>query len=133
MDRPLGVTILSILNAVGGLVFIFAGLSVFVYGDVYVKILMSQFPHRMLMSHHEFLVMIRYIAITSIIGGILGIVIGFGLWIGATWAWWIYMVILALNLISTIFMLPRSILGLVIVLIVIYYMTRPHVRKYFNV
>lgn len=133
MDRPLGVTILSILNAVGGMIFIFAGLSVFIYGDFYVKIVMSQLPHRMLISPYELMLMMKYIAVMSIVGGILGIVIGFGLWIGATWAWWMYMVILILNLISAILTLPRSILGLAIILVVMYYMTRPHVREYFNV
>ncbi len=124
MNRPLGVTILSILNAVGGMLLIMAGISVLVYGNVYAK---------MLMRFGEMAFLANYLAVAFILAGAMGIVIGFGLWIGATWAWWIYLVVLIINLISAILTLPKTIFGVIITLIVIYYLTRPHVREFFNV
>ena len=129
MDRPMGVTALSILNALGGTFFIFAGISLLLHGDVYAKMMMGRFQ----LSVHEMSLMMKYIATAFIIGGVISIVVAFGLWIGATWAWWLYLIIQILNLISAILTIPSGIFAIMIVLLIIYYMTRPHVRKFFNV
>ncbi len=134
MERPMGVTLLAILNAVFGMLFVLAGLSFFMYKPLYVELIRTRMAHMpMPISEKELLAFLNVFAISSIIGGIIGILVAFGLWMGFRWAWWVYMVLLGLNLISAFLSLPQGIIGIAIVLIIMFYMTRPHVRRYFNV
>ncbi len=72
--------------------------------------------------------------------GLVNLVTAYGLWKGASWAWWIYLILLALGIVSSLFMLPQGgvgmtqgIIGIIINGIIIYYITRPHVKEYFGV
>lgn len=75
-------------------------------------------------------------AIISIIGGItvvLGVisfVMAWGLLKGKPWAWTITLI---LTIISLIFDLPSmNIIGLIIDIVILYYLFRPHVKAYFG-
>jgi len=65
--------------------------------------------------------------------GIIALAIGLGLWFGKTWAWWLALFFGIVNILVDLFSLPVSIIGLAIQLVILYYLTRPHVKAYFKV
>lgn len=124
--RPLGVTILAILGIISGiLTIIFAGMLVALFSVIPISKLedLGTLFSLILASGSTFLVIM----------GIVTLVISYGLWKGASWAWWIYVILLALGIVSSLLSLPEGIIGIVINGIIIYYMTRPHVKNYFGV
>lgn len=48
-------------------------------------------------------------------------------------AWWIYLILLALGIVSSLLALPEGIVGMIINGVIIYYITRSHVKEYFGV
>ncbi len=123
--RPLGITILAILGFIGGLFFfafaaLFAALAPMLAGEMEAAVPFAS-------------LLFTVGSIIFVILGIVQIVISYGLWKGASWAWWVYIILLALGVVSSILSLPQGILGLVINGVIIYYLTRPHVREYFGV
>ncbi len=125
MDRPLGVSILAILGFIGGAFMLLTG-------AIFAAMLptMSLYIHQMPQMASIF---IKFGSIIFLVMGLVSLVVSYGLWTGKTWAWWIYIVILVLGLISAILSLPPGITGLIINGVVLYYMTRGHVKRYFGV
>ncbi|MBO8180513.1 MAG: hypothetical protein H0Z19_08570 [Archaeoglobus sp.] len=79
-------------------------------------------------------------SVLFVVFGLINLVVAYGLWKGASWAWWIFLILLALGIVSSLFMLPQGgvgiaqgIIGIIINGIIIYYITRPHVKEYFGV
>ena len=60
---------------------------------------------------------------------LLDFAVAYAFWTGATWGWWFGMIVAVLNIIS-IFSL--DIFGLIIGIIMLYYLTRPHVKAWFH-
>lgn len=124
--RPLGVTILAILGFIGS-VGCFALAALFaILGQI---IPASELEH----AAPFFTLLLAVGSIVFVVLGVVGIVISYGLWKGAGWAWWIYVILLAIGIVSSLFSLPQGIIGIVINGIVIYYLTRPHVKEFFGV
>jgi len=66
--------------------------------------------------------------------GIISLVVAWGLWTGQGWAW---IVCLILTIISLILSIPGAlagvgIIGIIIDIVIIYYLTRPHVKAFFG-
>ena len=129
-QRPTGVSILAVLQILGGIFFSGFGIILLILGG-FVGIAGS-IP--------DFPVFPAFFAgaILGIIGGImtilgiLGFVVAYGYWNGRGWAWTLGMIITALGLIMGLLSLPESIIGLLIDGLIIYYLTRPHVKKWFG-
>jgi hypothetical protein len=68
--------------------------------------------------------------------GLLSFVVAFGLLGGKSWAWTIALALSVISIISNGVTIAyggtSSIIGVIISLIIIYYLTRPHVRVYFG-
>ena len=68
--------------------------------------------------------------------GAIGIIIGWGLWNGKDWARIIMIIFLILGIISGLFPLIyldiSGLVGVAIDIIIIYYLTRPHVVAFFK-
>lgn len=123
--RPLGVTILAIIGIISGiLTIIFAGMLVALF---------SVIPIELEDVGPLFSLILTFGSTFLVIIGLVTLVISYGLWKGASWAWWIYVILLALGIVSSLLSLPEGIIGIVINGIIIYYMTRPHVKNYFGV
>ena len=126
--RPIGVTILAILEALIGLVMVFEGSGLAVLGalaGMYTQGLSDLLG-----------------ALAGILGGIL-IAIGilslftaFGVWTGKAWAWTLSLVLAILGLLfGLIFMIGSLVLEIVWIIvyaIMIYYLYRPNVRSFFG-
>ena len=70
--------------------------------------------------------------------GLVGIVVGWGLWAGKQWAWIIAVIFyIAGIVISAVFMVwpvwsPIDVIGVIIGVVILYYLFRPNVRAWFG-
>jgi hypothetical protein len=113
--RPTGVTILGIFAILIGLFGIFGGIVLLTSSDI-VIVSLSAF---------------------AVLVGILYLAVGIGFFRGDGWAWILGIIVSIIALVrnvieavttSVIFALP----GIIFALIIIYYLTRPHVKAYFG-
>ena len=106
--RPLGVTIISILTAIGGIVFLASGAVLLVVG----------------------------IGIILLALGIAYFVMAYGLWTGKRWAWTITLILSVIGIIVAIASIVAGNVGAIISIIihgvVIYYLYRPNVKAFFG-
>jgi len=123
--RPTGVTILTVLEALGGLVWLLAGAGMMMVGA-----LMPIFG----MGLPMFLGAIA--GLMSLVFGIIAFVLAYGLFTGKGWAWLWSLVFAVIGVILALFeamsSLGSGILPIIIYLVIIYYLTRPHVKAFFG-
>lgn len=113
-ERPLGVTIISVLQMLSAIVLIFGGYTALVLGAA--------------LGLFGFLVSILGGAL--LIFGILGFIIGWGLFTLKSWAW---MIAFILNLLSVIFaLLSFDIISLIFPLIIVIYLNQGEVKAAFG-
>ena len=94
-----------------------------------------------------YLFTLTYFASNAIIfftlSGMISLILAYGLWIGQRWARWITLILSIVeilfwlyNILSMIgvdsLSLLTSIIHIVISLVIIYYLTRPHIKDYFR-
>jgi uncharacterized membrane protein HdeD (DUF308 family) len=106
--RPLGVTIVAILTAIGGLIFLGSGLVLLIVG----------------------------IGVILLALGIAYLVMAYGLWKGRGWAWTITLILSVIGIIVAIASLVAgnvsAIISIIIHAVVIYYLYRPNVKAFFG-
>ena len=114
--RPTGVTILAILEIISGIIAIAGGALLTTFAGIMGLDILGAFG--------------------GVVGGIviaLGIasfVMAYGLMKGKSWAWTITLI---LTIISLLFDgLSFNVIGIIIDVIILYYLTRPHVKVYFG-
>ena len=135
--RPTGVTVIAILIIIGGILLLLAGIGGVAVGSLFIS---SQ------------IIGLGFVIIGAIIlaVGIGYLVVSYGLLKGKRWAWTITVVLLfigiAINVVSIIFgsfainmdtssfltTNSGSIVGIIISVIILYYLYRPHVKSYFG-
>ena len=69
------------------------------------------------------------IGFVVVIFGLIEFAVAYGFWVGAPWGWWLGLLGALLDIIS-IFSL--NVLGLLIGIVMLYYLTRPHVKAWFH-
>ena len=126
--RPSGVTILAVLEALGGLVWLLAGAGMMMVGA-----LMPLFGVGLPM----FLGAIAgLMSLVFLIFGIIAFVLAYGLFTGRGWAWLWSLIFAVIGIILALFeamsSLGSGILPIIIYLVIIYYLTRPHVKAFFG-
>lgn len=108
INRPLGVTIIAVLTAIGGIIFLASGAVLLLIG----------------------------IGIIFLALGIAYLVMAYGLWIGKPWAWTITLILSVIGIILAVISISfgniGSILSIIIHAVVIYYLYRPNVKVYFG-
>jgi hypothetical protein len=124
--RPTGVTILAVLQALGGLIWLLAGAGMMMVGALLpIAIELPTF----------FGAITGLMGIVFLIFGLVALVLAYGLFTGRSWAWlWtlIFAVIgILLGLLGAVGSLGSVIVPIIIYLIIIYYLTRPHVKAFF--
>jgi uncharacterized membrane protein (DUF2068 family) len=110
--RPTGVSIIAILQFIGGVLSILAG----------VLAALSLHPIQ---------------AVVAIVLGIIALILGVGMWTLQSWAWTGTLIIQGINILNNVINLLRrgdvsSIVGLIIAGIIVYYLTRPEVKEAFG-
>ena len=119
--RPTGVTIMAVLEILSGIISF--GIAMFVMSA-------SAYLLRGMFGMFE--------AFVGLLGGILLIlglipfVLAYGLLTGKGWAWTITFALHILGVLVNLAILPMSFFSLVINIVMIYYLTRPHVKTFFR-
>ena len=135
--RPTGVTIIAVLVIIGGIILLLAGIGAVAVGSLF----LSQ------ITGLGFII----IGVIILVVGIGYLVVSYGLLKGKRWAWTITVVLLfigiAIDVVSIIifgyftfdtdtssFLTTNSgsIAGMIISVIILYYLYRPHVKSYFG-
>jgi len=126
--RPMGVTILAVLEALGGLVWLLAGAGMMMVGA-----LMPLFGVGLPMF---FGAIAGLMSVVFVIFGIIGFVLAYGLFSGKGWAWLWSLVFAVIGVILALFeamsSLASGVLPIIIYLVIIYYITRHHVKIFFG-
>jgi uncharacterized membrane protein (DUF2068 family) len=147
-SRPTGVTIIAILNVIGGIIMLFFGLAFVALGTIIPFVPQSELQQQQqnltagdidLSQVPPSLISGAIVAVGGVLVaiGIFSFVVAYGLLKGKRWAWTltiilsiIIIVVAAISIATTgnIF----SIISIVISGIVLYYLYRPHVKAYFG-
>lgn len=133
--RPTGVTIIAILNIIGGIIMLIAGIAVVAVGSllpgIFEEGMMEAGAIGMLAGGAAVAMGAVIIAL-----GIFSFVVAYGMLKGMSWAWTLTVVLsvisIALNAVSLASGNFGGIVNIVISAIVLYYLYRPHVKAYFG-
>ncbi|HEY7733202.1 MAG TPA: hypothetical protein VIB07_00245 [Nitrososphaera sp.] len=132
--RPTGVTIIAILNIIGGIIMLVGGLVLVAAGSI----LPSLSTNTDLSGVPAWLIGTAAIAvgIILIILGIISFIVAYGLMKGMSWAWTLTVVLsiigIVLNAISLASGNFGGIISIIISAIILYYLYRPHVKSFFG-
>jgi hypothetical protein len=123
-SRPIGVTIIAILNIIGGIIMLLGGITLVAAGTILPSLQPSAGG--------------TAIAIGGVIIaiGIVSFIVAYGLLKGMRWAWTLTVVLsiisIVLNAISIATGNIGGIISIIISGIILYYLYRPHVKAYFG-
>ena len=144
-SRPTGVTIIAILNIIGGIIMLFVGV-----GMVALGALLPMLPPSTLQQPQNMVPGADLSAIpANVLGGgaaaiggviialgILSFIVAYGLLKARSWAWTLTVVLaiisIVLNAISLVTGNIAAIVSIAISGVILYYMYRPHVKAYFG-
>ncbi|MGI0079348.1 MAG: hypothetical protein ACRECH_06960 [Nitrososphaerales archaeon] len=121
-SRPTGVTILAILEILGGLLLLFGAAALFAVSAIAGSIAGVPMVGAFGAGLGAFLVILA----------LLSFAVAYSFWTGKSWGWWLGLILAVLQIISGIITFPAGILDLVIGFVILYYLTRPHVKVWFH-
>jgi hypothetical protein len=124
--RPVGITVLVILESIVAALLVIGGLLLAVAGP-FVRELMPR-PIPVLFTG----AFVSFFGIVLLLIGTVGLAVAWGLWTGQGWAWTIALVLAVISIIIDLFQLPGSILGIVINGFIVYYLWQPHVKAFYG-
>ncbi|HIP74470.1 MAG TPA: hypothetical protein EYH14_02370 [Euryarchaeota archaeon] len=122
VERPLGVTILAIYNFIVGANMLLVG----IVGLAVNPLVTTLFIEYDLAQNSNLFAAV----ITTLVYGLVLVVVSWGLWTGKAWAWWLEVAISVLSLLSAF---KPDLLSALSGAIVLWYLSRPHVKEYFGV
>jgi hypothetical protein len=144
-SRPTGVTIIAILNIIGGITMLLGGITLVAAGTIIPSLPPSAFQNGNLTEPNVNVsgIPLSFLGGTAIaIGsvliaiGIVSFIVAYGLLKGMRWAWTVTVVLsiisIALNAISIATGNIGGIVSIIISAIILYYLYRPHVKAYFG-
>lgn len=135
-QRPIGITILAILLFIAATLFIIAGLAFIALGPL-IESLMRESMVGLRGSPALISLLAGAFGIFFLVVGAIVFVLGWGLWTGKGWAWWLQVILTALGALSSLLAIAEgdatSLVGLLIDALIIYYFFKPHVKDYFGV
>ncbi len=137
--RPTGVTVLGVLEILGGILLLAGGALLLALGAIVgSSSFASQYPNLAGYSTGTLSALFYALGIYGLVFGIIALVVGIGFFSGRGWAWTLAIVFGIIDIVITIveivigFSSPTGIFGVIIQIIIIYYLTRPHVKAYFG-
>lgn len=132
--RPSGVSVLSILAGILGILALVGGIIVAAASTFITDIIESYAPTAVIpgMTGAFIAGILAIVGAVVIIIGILHILVAYGLWVGAGWAWWLTIILSILGIILGILSLPGGIVLLIIYAVIIWYFWQPYVKAYFG-
>jgi len=67
-----------------------------------------------------------------VVAGVIALGLGYGLWTGKGWAWTLALIFSILGILGGIISLPEGVVSIIIDILIIYYLTRAHVKQFFG-
>ncbi|HVP22334.1 MAG TPA: hypothetical protein VMS77_00315 [Conexivisphaerales archaeon] len=129
--KPQGVTAIAMIDAIGGALSAFLGFWMLTLTPQLVAQL-QQDSDIAGAGAGVIASSVQLVASFFLVVGALGIVNAYGLWKAKNWAWWMAVIMALLGALSSALVLPMGIVSLAIELLIVYYLTRRHVRDYFR-
>src|SRR5213594_4304617 len=144
--RPTGVTILAVLAILGAIALLFFGAGLIGLGlllgtltasvDITSAITNAGYPGLASLGVGTISALIIALGAAILILGILYLAVGIGFFGGKRWAWNLGMIVSIIGIVLAIVQLAfgnyGSILSLIISLLIVYYLMRPHVKTFFG-
>ncbi len=137
--RPTGVTVLAVLAILGGLAGIAVGGLLLAAGAIVGTLnLSTTYPQ---LAAYNFTtstiaVLLEIFGAVLLILGILDLALGVGFLGGKSWAWTVGIIVGILSIVidvpAIIFFGSTNIVGIILWVIILYYLTRPHVKAFFG-
>jgi hypothetical protein len=132
--RPTGVTVLAVLDILGGIAGLGIGALLIGVAALASSSLASQYPA--LGSISGISSILYALGALSLILGIISIILAIGFLGGKSWAWTLGIVFGVISIIvsiaETVIGFSSNIVGIIIQIIIIYYLMRPHVKAFFG-
>jgi hypothetical protein len=127
-QRPTGIAILAILGFIGGIIGLLGGA---LFLEVGSSGILSSYGIGMFSG------LISLLGGIIIVIGLFAIFVSWGMWSGKSWAWYLAVVLYAIGLITGLVLLVvgalLGVVSLLIDLLLLWYMFRPHVKAYFGI
>lgn len=131
-ERPSEITVVVVLEVVGGVLELLAGLAL---------LFLSAFLTRFLPMGIPFMPglfgLVTLIAVGGVIIALIDLLIAWGLWAGRGWAWVVGLILVILRLIGGLLILiaglvtlPMIVIGMIEQILIIYLLTRPRVKAF---
>ena len=143
--RPAGVTILAVLAILGAIALLIGGVAVIAVGLVIGTYVGSQLTSSLASSGYSQLaslgagtiaIILTVIGAVLLILGILYLAVGVGFLGGKGWAWTLGLIVsivsIVIDIVQIAFGAFSNVLGVVIGIIIVYYLTRPRVKAFFG-
>lgn len=122
--RPTGVAVLAILEAVSGIYYLITGFGEFLSASIISTLARSGIPFDVIP------LLPRAIGTVLIFFGLVSLLLAWGLWTGKGWARMVALVFAILSIILSL--VSFHLIGLIIDIILVYYLTRPNVKQFFT-
>lgn len=124
-QRPAGVALLSFLEVLSGIIWLVLAAILFGFFQGFYK--PNIWPLPVIISTMAFLLGVVYLVL-----GFISFLLAYGFWYGKSWAWLVGILLEVIGLILNLMDFPNGLLGLFINILVLYYLMRPHVKRYFG-
>jgi lysylphosphatidylglycerol synthetase-like protein (DUF2156 family) len=125
-SRPTGIAILAILELIGGVIVLLAGIGLAALGGSLLTAL----------GYPVFGGLAALIGGGLAVFGLVALGVGWGLWTGKGWAWWLAVILSILGVLGSLASVavgsPTSIVGLIVDAVILWYLFRPHVQAFFG-
>ncbi len=146
LPRPTGVTILAVLAILGAIAFLFSGAVLIGLGlllgtliasiDITNAITTAGYPGLASLGVGTISALIIALGAAILIVGILYLAVGVGFLGGKRWAWNLGIVVSAIGIVLNVIQMIggnySGVVSLIISLLIIYYLMRPHVKVFFG-
>lgn len=133
MERPFGVALLSILAMIQAILgFVVAALAGIIFA--WLETIMVEGDAYGPLEPGFFTALGTVVAVVCALFAIIYLLMAWGLWTGQGWAWTVTLIFTILSLIGSVISLIAivGIVPLVINILILYYLTRPHVKAFFG-
>ncbi len=147
-SRPTGVTIIAILNIIGGIIMLLIGLGVAIAGAIIPFVPQSELQQQQQQNLTTDDIDLSQVPPSFLGGGILAIggiviaigilsfVVAYGLLKGRCWAWTLTVILSIISIVLAAISIAAgsipSIISIIVSGIILYYLYRPHVKAYFG-
>ena len=141
-SRTRGITLLAILEGIGSFFMLLGGVALIGLSAFLGAGGWEMIPEEVLQQIADAFTGVPIIAFTTsflmvvglilLILAVLGFIMTWGLWSGKSWARTITMILAVISIVAGVFSLPGSLVSILCDIVILYYLTRPHIQAYYQ-